>query len=311
MSDTIYCTVETDEMARSLNRVSNDLSHTRHAVELTTGAVVSMKAAVIAAEKEGADHVVANVNRGFYSLIRSQISQKMARLQSDVDSHLMKLNQMRKSLSNIRSRMERDYNMISARYTKLFTGLNKNLEKRVWDLDRPVFKFAVNDMTQISNRTAQLGATVPLSQTESIAQSQRMSIAAVKHDGNRTIESIERFLHSMLELRLITGRIMLPRNIADASRPVAVPAVMMETNYDATGARDMRVWTPAAGLPPTAAGNISSTLYEYSDALPWQPAAPDTMVAAEFNRLVQQAGLSGRVADTMHALMSQSNPLSL
>ena len=99
---TFNYTVDTKPMAEEMRSVS------RH-VNATTGAVVAMQTAVIIAEEEAAnqvinaeaaaaEHVCNNVNKGFYSLIRSQISQKMAKLQSDVDSHLMQLVQQKKCL---------------------------------------------------------------------------------------------------------------------------------------------------------------------------------------------------------------------
>ena len=78
---TFNYTVDTKPMADEMRSVS------RH-VNATTDAVVAMQTAVIIAEEKAADHVCNNVNKGFYSLIRSQISQKMAKLQSEVDSHL-------------------------------------------------------------------------------------------------------------------------------------------------------------------------------------------------------------------------------
>lgn len=129
MSHSFDCVVDTNELAHSVNSVK------KH-VDTTTGAVVAMKVAVIKAEKEGADHVCRKVNQGFYSMIHSQISQKMATLQSRVDAQLMRLNQQRKQLAGIRRRMERDYQMISARYAKLFNALNRNLRQRVTELDR-------------------------------------------------------------------------------------------------------------------------------------------------------------------------------
>ena len=71
--------------------------------------------------------------------MRSQISQKIAKLQSEVDSQLMQLNAQRKQLLAIKNRMERDYNMLSDRYLKLFNGINQNLKQRILELDRPVF----------------------------------------------------------------------------------------------------------------------------------------------------------------------------
>lgn len=100
---TFNYTVDTHPMADEISSVSNHLKG-------TTVAVVAMQTAVVLAEKKAADHVCDNVNKGFYTLMRSQISQKIAKLQSEVDSHLMQLNQQKKQLSAIKSRMERDYN---------------------------------------------------------------------------------------------------------------------------------------------------------------------------------------------------------
>ena len=63
---TFNYTVDTKPMAEEISSVS------RH-VNVTTGAVVAMQAAVIIAEEKAANHVCNNVNKGFYSLIRSQI----------------------------------------------------------------------------------------------------------------------------------------------------------------------------------------------------------------------------------------------
>lgn len=75
-------TVDTSPMASEMQSVS-------HGVNRVSGAVVAMQAAVIAAEKEGAEHVCQNVNKGFYSLMHSQISQKIAQLTSTVEAKLL------------------------------------------------------------------------------------------------------------------------------------------------------------------------------------------------------------------------------
>ena len=185
-------TVDTQPMADEIRTVS------RH-VDVTTGAVVSMQVAVIAAEAKAADHVCDNVNRGFYSLIRSQISQKIARLQSEVDSQLMQLNQQRAGLLSIKTRMQRDYNMITSRYVKLFNGLNVNLKNRVFELDKPTIDFVNREINKISNRTKYLSATVPVTQSESIAVSQKIVSSNVKQKGLNVINSMKTFIHEMNE----------------------------------------------------------------------------------------------------------------
>ncbi|GHT76494.1 hypothetical protein FACS189463_1690 [Bacteroidia bacterium] len=164
---TFNYTVDTNPMAQEISTVSNHIKG-------TTTAVVAMQTAVVLAEAKAADHVCNNVNKGFYTLIRSQISQKIAKLQSEVDSHLMQLNAQRKQLLGIKNRMERDYNMISSRYLKLFNGLNQNLKQRVFELDKPTIDFAVREVEKVSNRTKYLTATVPVSQLESLAASQKI-----------------------------------------------------------------------------------------------------------------------------------------
>ena len=136
---TFNYTVDTQPMAAEMSNVS-------HHVNITTGAVIAMQTAVIAAEETATDHICNNVNKGFYSLIRSQISQKLAKLQSEVDSNVMQLVQQKNALLNIKHRMQRDYNMIASRYIKLFNGLNANLKSRVFELDKPTIDFACKEI---------------------------------------------------------------------------------------------------------------------------------------------------------------------
>ena len=62
-------TVDTTPMANQINSVS-------HHVDGVTASVVAMKTAVISAEKDGANKICGNVNRGFFSMMQAQITQK-------------------------------------------------------------------------------------------------------------------------------------------------------------------------------------------------------------------------------------------
>jgi len=78
-------TVDTNPMANSIDGVADH-------VDGTTTAVVAMQTAVVIAEQKGAEKICNNVNFGFYSLIRSQISQKIATHKSKADAKIMELN---------------------------------------------------------------------------------------------------------------------------------------------------------------------------------------------------------------------------
>ena len=124
MATLIPCEVDTTPMAAEMQSVSNQ-------VKGTTTAVVAMQSAVIAAEIKSAEKVCSNVNRGFFTMMRSQISQKIASKHSRVEALLMQLGQQKRQLVGIKTNMEREYERIVARYHRIFTSINKELEIRI------------------------------------------------------------------------------------------------------------------------------------------------------------------------------------
>ncbi|HCC37040.1 MAG TPA: hypothetical protein DEQ14_05210 [Treponema sp.] len=131
----IQVDVDTTPLAASVD-------NTRGHLNLVTGAVTTMEAAVIAAENEAAQTICKNVDNGFYILVKSQISQKAVAAYTEMASKQMTLLQLVKALDNVKRQMENDFYMITKRYTKLFQSLNKSLETRVKELDRPAMRLA-------------------------------------------------------------------------------------------------------------------------------------------------------------------------
>ncbi|MDE5635881.1 MAG: hypothetical protein K2I52_06210 [Muribaculaceae bacterium] len=300
----IDCVVDTLPMARSINSVT-------HHINGTTAAVVGMKAAVIDAETRAAEHVCANVNRGFYTLIRSQISQKKAKLQSEVDSLLMQLNQQRKQLSAIRSRMERDYNLLSSRYFKLFNTINRNLRQRVYELDRPVVDFATKDMDKVTNRTSQLTAVVPLSQNESVRQSQNILASNVKYHGMKAVHSATSFLKDSRDLNDITSRILLRHRVQAAEQQLLFPAVICESRIDALDSRATGIYVSSEAMSQRARETVRNAVQAAASQAEWQQAETDPRLAGEFGRLVDESDMSPRVRSLAMKLFSDSDILTI
>lgn len=291
-------TVDTQPMAEQISTVSRR-------VDVTTGAVVSMQVAVIAAEEEASNHVCANVNRGFYSLIRSQISQKIARLQSEVDSQLMQLNQQRTALLGIRARMERDYNMITSRYVKLFNGLNINLKNRVFELDKPTIDFARKEINKISNRTKYLSATVPVCQLESVAFSQKIVASNVKQRGANVINSMKTFIHEMNVQKNLTDQILINDTNRATAGIIYLPVAICEGNADKTNHENMEVYIPEVGNAAKSA--IRNKIYRQDTELGWTENSMDlAKVTMEFNSLLSRSTNSARVKETALKLYQAS-----
>jgi hypothetical protein len=297
---TFNYTVDTNPMAAEINSVSTHVAGTKNAV-------VEMKTAIVSAEEEAADLVCDNVNRGFYNLMRSQISQKIAKLQSEVDSHLMKLHQLKKSLMAIKGRMERDYNMTSNRYLKLFNGLNANLKQRVFELDRPAINFAIKDVEQIANRSKYLTATVPVTQLESLSASQKIVASNVKFRGFNVINSMKGFLEEMTEQKKLTERILLESYEAK-NTAIFIPVIISETNLDKYDNKSFEVTVSNVELSNATKSAIKNTVFTGAKNLDWQATGEiNREVKSEFSKLISASSSSKRVKDMANKLFLANN----
>lgn len=297
---TLKYTVDTKPMAEEMSSVS------RH-VNATTGAVVAMQAAVILAEEKAADHVCNNVNKGFYSLIRSQISQKTAKLQSEVDSHLMQLVQQKNALLGIKTRMQKDYNMISSRYIKLFNGLNANLKQRVFELDKPTIDFAVKEVDKVTNRTKYLTATVPITQTESLISSQKIIASNIKLRGLNVINSMSDFLSEMNEQKKLTDKILINDARYNETAKVYVPVLICECNRDRSDA-NIEITVSEVEFDGVSKSAIKNNMYENMSAVNWtSQASPNSELKSEFNKLVSTSSKSERVKSLTLSMFQSSS----
>lgn len=295
----IDCVVDTNPMANEISKVSRTVTG-------TTAAVVAMRAAVIKAENEGAEHVCQNVNKGFYTLIRSQISQKIAKLRSEVDSHIMKLNQHRKQLLAIKGRMEKDYAMISSRYYKIFSSLNKLLDQRIYELDRPAIDFAVRDVNTFANRTRHLSATIPVSQQESVSVSQKILASNIKYRGVRLIESMTNFLNDVEDQRVLTDRILLSSSLEEPEAAFVIPVVIAESCSDKFGNRQENIYVNTSCIGKPVQNMITNVIG--NAGFEWQtPSETDADVNNEFFRYLSDSDIPQRVKDMMASMFRENN----
>jgi hypothetical protein len=296
---TFKFTVDTKPMAEEIRSVS------RH-VNGTTGAVVAMQTAVIIAEEKAADHVCNNVNKGFYSLIRSQISQKTAKLQSDVDSHLMQMLQQKNALLGIKNRMQKDYNMISKRYMKLFNGLNANLKQRVFELDKPTIDFAVKEVDKVSNRTKYLTAIVPISQLETISTSQRIIASNIRFRGFNVIKSMNSFLLDMNQQKKLTDKILINDARYTNNACVYIPVILSECNRDKS-ATDFEIAISNVELDNISKSTIRNATFAKLSEIEWgNSTIHDSEIKSEFSKLLMDSTNPQRVND-MAMKLFQSN----
>jgi hypothetical protein len=296
-------TVDTTEMADSIRGVS-------HHVNGVTAAVVTMQLAVVYAEKAGADRICENVDRGFYSLIRSQITQKIAALRSKVDSRIMEMRQQAVSLGAVKTRMERDFNMIANRYGKLFRSLDASLSSKVFELDKAAVKLVSKDISQITSRARAMQASVPMHQIETINTREEIAAAHIKANAARAITSMHRFVLGATQQRLLVSR-MLGDVAATENRICSLPIIVFESDALRTQLSQWGYRIPVAPDRAIAAKlerAIQNAVYGDLANRGWGAAdrAQVEQITLQFRRTTESSAVSERVRKQMMTLFTNS-----
>lgn len=222
MSSTIYVTVDTEPMAQSVERVG-------HHVDATSAAVVAMKVATVAAEQAAADKICDNVNRGFHSLLLSQISQKAAKAKSVVDAKFQEMYHLEASLYRIKNQMERDFHRISSRYHKLFKNINNTLRTRVHELDKDSVEVASIHMPQSIQRMMRAGVQAPVHQKESLSGAQFILSSIARNHTINVIACIQGMMNKTELLQESMKNILDKESVGDTKKTL-LPAVLFEAD---------------------------------------------------------------------------------
>lgn len=291
--------VDTSPMADKISEVSKKVNG-------TTGAVVAMKTAVLAAGDKGAEHVCKNVNKGFYSLMRSQISQKIAANKSRVEALLMELQQQQKRLLDIKSTMERDYFRIATRYQRIILSINKSLHQRVADLDKPVFDFCERDLLLGDNRKAALAGTAPIVQKETLTSSQHILMAAFKSDTLRAVDGMASLVRQIETGKRITKAISISE-VTPKKATLYMPVTVCISIVDKEQSKSVDVATPDDSTT-VFKQTVENTVKDTISNIKWaRTEAVDERLKMEFQKLCETAGLPERERQIILRLFNENN----
>jgi hypothetical protein len=285
---TFNFTVDTHPMANEIKGVSRQVAG-------TTTAVVAMQTAVVEAERQAAKKICQNVNSGFYTLMHSQISQKIAKGQSDVDSYLMLMVTQQKQLKAIKTKMEHDYRMIAARYTKLFNALNQNLKQRIFEIDKAIVDFAVREIGKMSNRPLNLVAIAPFMQLESLTASQKILGSYIKERSARMLSFIHRFLADSKRQKEISESVLSKQKIEIESLQMKIPAVICENIMDAAENKNVSVSISQECLSNVPKSEIKNTVFSQLSNIEWKNGSVKEEIKGEFSKLNSESSNSERV----------------
>jgi hypothetical protein len=296
-------TVETEEMAVALESVAPH-------VDGATAAVISMQTAVVIAERHAAEDICANVNRGFFSLIRSQISQKIAICRSQVDARLLELRDQALKLSSVKITMQRDFQMIAARYTKLFKSLDIALFSRIHEQDTPLLDLVQKDVMRLTGRTQTLQASIPVHQLESVSTCQQIVATVTKAEASQAIGGIARFIQDSNQQGRLTQSILGSESVRE-NAVMLLPIALVECDSLQTQQPQWRHYTPklpTANLTRRIEGALELRVLPVLQQMEWrqQNSGDRERVSLCFHQLPTQTKLDERVTSHINRMYAAS-----
>jgi len=282
--------VDTLLFDRSVQRCGNN-------VDLLTEAVIATESATILSKQRNSKKVADSIIGGFFSYIKSEISQQISEISQNLDAQLMHINELANACHSKKKQMEGDYNRITGRYIKVFNDLNNELANRIHQLDKPVFTFRKEGDGQKARAFSNdLTTTVSVFGKESGALQTKICISIAKKRAFDTLSKAKLFLWQQKELGTSIQHSMLNENTPNN---ILTPTCYAEfTNKDSQV--DKNVYCPGY-LPVLSEKPNSSKLIENfsSDQLKWDNISQtnEKMLGFYFNKELNARLLS----DDLHA----------
>ena len=301
MSSFTY-TVDTTPMAASLDAVNGN-------VKAVGVAVTGMQAAVIASERAAADKICKSIDGGFYMLLKSRLSQRIAQFASIMNSRTGSMMETASAIDRTHQQMFEDFTRIKSRYLKLFDRLDRNLDQRVRELDRPAMRIAQHRTDFLSAQRCRAIPAVVCYLSDTATASLRLSCARVK----------ARSLGSIAELgsgaRRILGYDEATREVfEDKGSPACdsayeyMPVVYAITESQVTTGSYSLLITPPATLDESTQARIAAEIRREQDRLEGASDQDLSAVRASFADKVAASSLDLRCKRVMTELFEASFP---
>lgn len=292
-------TVDTLPMAASVDGISERILG-------TTAAVTTMQAAVIETERRAAAEICSNVDRGFYSLMRSQISSKLAKHFTDMNVKLSLILEYAKSLAATQNRMEADYNRIRREYLKIFRSLDKALENRVLQLDNEAMQLAANRKKLIADHLLHEAANTAVSANE-IGKTQRSAVSArIKNKTGRAISRVANRVGENLDYGAQMESI-LGKGIGKEVQKEYVPVIYSKEQSSVLPGATVTQTISPGNLDPAVKNSIEMNIASRINTEFTQSKTEfETQeIYREFSNMVASANLNQRVKETMMKLYAR------
>lgn len=299
------------------NPFDHSVNSLKHHVDALSGAVVAAETVYVIEKTQSAKAISKSVTDGFFTLIRSDITQQMAALKSKIDALVMKLNDMKHGLVKIHQQMGLDYTRITERYSKVFEDLDQETKNRVSALDQDLIS-AQREMSQQLARPIDKGTSaIPTIFGGENSQAQTAMVAAgIRSRMNQLLINSQAYL---------AGERTLARNFAATlwedlpaeGNLVSLPVLYLSAD-DPEGHAMEEIFTGASDLSPLGDEGLQAMfLRRFNEgSLVWSPMGSDPQIDRYLNALVGSiesgdATHDSRVRETLLKFWSKGKPAIL
>ena len=278
------------------------------AVSTVNVSIGSMTKKIVEAEAAAAENISTNVTYGFYVMTRNQFLQKAIALENEVMTLMMQIQTWSKNLNQIQARMEKDYNMISRQYLKIFTNIDRNLSQAIKDLDRPVLEVVQSGRQKLTERRLDNAVKTATYGDDMLPIAQTMVLGRMKLKGNVLQSKIFELLKAGRILNRKMEKHLAKETIGDEGETIYFPVVLEES--DSLIARDSSMMEIHMPNFPEGFGAEKGTVYSKvvdirTNEDIWKEGSDSRdMIDNEFNKLTEY--LPERKKEIMRKLMASS-----
>ncbi|MBP3884562.1 MAG: hypothetical protein J6D54_06455 [Olsenella sp.] len=291
-------TVDTDPLAHQMDRVTKD-------VEVVGGAVTAMQLAVIASEQEASDAICKSLDDGFYMLVRSRFSQRLAQFANTMGVRVGSMVDTANAINRTREQMSGDFHRIKSRYCKLFDKLDRSLEKRIREIDRDALELARKRSALLIERQRKEVPAALLYSTDTQKAALKVSTARVKSRVSSSISSLCCGAQRVIEHNN-TMHTVLEQSSTAEPQAVCVPVIYAaEESSSAPGSFFLNVYAPQS-LSPDSQSLITAGVRRSGESLIKTSARELAAIRTAYAEKVAAAQLDARTSETMMHLFNAS-----
>lgn len=192
----------------------NSISNAGICADGLTASVTAMSAANCAAISQCSDQISDSLINGFYNLIQNDITTKKAENNTMVQTKSALLLEHSKAVQNKHDRMLADVERERAKFGKVFNDLDKELERRITEINKPAFKLSKKVRDEVVFKPYLSKAAAAADQLgQRSNNSGKIAVAGLRQKVAIVLQNLSNSLHNNLMYRHMMRNILWNRSI--------------------------------------------------------------------------------------------------